>query len=184
MSESTSAKWSLPKTGAVAALTVLTWVGTMFVRIPIPATTGYFNLGDIFIILAGLLLGGIPGFIVGAVGSTLADAIGYPQFIPATFVTKGCEGLICGLVGGGVINRNIFRKWAGAFSGAATMVGGYFVFEAFVYPWLAQWVPFFKVTTFAEAIVEILPNSIQGTIGAITGVGLWKAMAGITKRRQ
>ena len=64
----------------------------------IPATTGYFNAGDIFVILAGLWLGPIAGCTVGVLGPTATDAIGYPQFMLATAVTKGLEGL---LVGGG-----------------------------------------------------------------------------------
>ncbi len=177
-------RWSLGKTGAVAALTVLTWVSTMFVRIPIPATTGYFNLGDIFVILAGLWLGGLPGLLVGAVGSTIADAIGYPQFIVATLFTKGVEGFLVGVISGGLASKSVGRKWAAAFSGAAVVVAGYFIFEAVVYPWLGRSMPFFNVTTYAQALVEILPNSVQGAVGAMTGIGLWKALAGLPRTRR
>jgi hypothetical protein len=67
------------------------------------------------------------------------------------------------------------------FCGASVVVAGYFVFEAFIYPWLGQSIPFFKVTTYAEALAEILPNAVQGAIGAVTGVGLWKALAGVAR---
>jgi uncharacterized membrane protein len=82
---STKSTWSFATTGIVAALIALSAIATMVIRIPIPATTGYFNIGDVFVILAGLWFGPLGGFLVGALGPTIADAIGYPVFIPATF---------------------------------------------------------------------------------------------------
>lgn len=171
-------KNTLAYTATTAALVVLAWLGTMLIRVPIPATTGYFNLGDIFVILAGLWLGPGAGFIVGLLGPTLADAIGFPQFILATAVTKSCEGLVVGLIGGGE-RRAIALKWFGAALGAVIMVAGYFTFEAYIYPALGRTMPFFNVTTYADAIVELGPNTLQGVIGVIGGMSLWKLVHGV-----
>ncbi|HUP60356.1 MAG TPA: ECF transporter S component [Thermoanaerobaculia bacterium] len=168
----------LTRTGVIAVLTALAALGTLLIRIPIPATTGYFNIGDMFVILAGLWLGPMGGLIVGAVGPTIADAIGFPQFMLATAVTKGIEGWLVGLVGGGFRSTSLARKIAAAAVGAATIMIGYFVFEAFIYPYLARTIPFFAVTDWAAALVELLPNAIQGVIGAIGGVALWRTVIG------
>ena len=126
-------RWTVATTGTTAAFVVLAALGTLLIRIPIPATTGYFNVGDVFVILGGLWLGPIAGLVVGMIGPTMADAIGYPQFILATAVTKGLEGLLVGLVGYGKV-AGVRRKTVAAGIGAATVVFGYFIFEGFVYP--------------------------------------------------
>jgi len=165
-------RWAL-----IGTLTGLAAFGTMLIRIPIPATTGYFNLGDVFVVWAGLWLGPIGGLFVGAVGPTIADAIGFPQFILATMVTKGAEGLLVGLLGAG--RAGISRKTFAALFGSLTIVVGYFVFEAWIYPWLGRSIPFFAVTDLAAALVELLPNTVQAVIGAAGGLALWRATSGV-----
>lgn len=181
---SSTAKWNLATTGIVAALVALAFVGTFVIRIPIPATTGYFNVGDVFVVLAGLWLGPAGGLVVGALGPAFADAIGFPQFILATCVTKGCEGLLVGLIGGGGRNISQRRRAIAASIGGAVVVVGYFVFEAFIYPALGSFVPFFKMTDFGAAVVEIGPNCVQGVVGAIVGLGLWRAVSGFDPRKR
>lgn len=174
--------WTLPMTALLGALTALSAVGTMVIRIPIPATTGYFNIGDVFVILAGLWLGPIPGLLVGAVGPTIADAVGFPQFIVATSIVKGLEGFLVGLVGS-YKSSNVLRwKSIAAAIGGITIVTGYFVFEAFVYPFLGKYVPFFRVTDLGAALIEIGPNCVQATVSAVVGIGLWRAVSGFNPR--
>ncbi|MHA1106367.1 MAG: ECF transporter S component [Promethearchaeota archaeon] len=61
----------------------------MTVSIPVPATGGYINIGDLGVLLAGLIFGLIIGFISGGVGSVLADIfLGFPIWAPATFLVK------------------------------------------------------------------------------------------------
>lgn len=171
--------WSLAKTGIVAGLVALAAVTTIVIRVPIPATTGYFNIGDIFVILAGLWLGPWAGLAVGAFGPTMADAIGFPVFIPATMVTKGLEGFIAGLFGGGLRSNSLSRKVTGAIAAGFVLIVGYFLFEAFVYPIVGKVVPAFAITDVGAVIVELGPNTVQAVIGAIGGVALWKAVSGI-----
>ncbi len=171
-------RWTLADTAILSALTALAFIGTLTIRFPIPATTGYFNVGDIFVILAGLWRGPLFGLLVGAIGPTLADAIGFPQFIPATLIVKGFEGWLVGFISGYRQQGGVSRRIAAAFAGSACMVAGYFVFEAFIYPWVGEVVPFFRVTDMGAAIVEILPNIVQGSVGAVVGLGLWRAIVG------
>jgi uncharacterized membrane protein len=162
----------------LATFIVLTAVTTVLIRIPIPATTGYFNLGDIFIIASGLLFGPLAGMLTGALGAGAADLYGYPQFVLATVVTKGLEGLLVGLLSRGP-SLQPARAWIAAIVGGVVIVVGYFIFEAYIYPALGVSMPFFNVTNLQDAIVELGPNAVQGFIGAAGGVGLWRALAGL-----
>ncbi|MGD9098165.1 MAG: ECF transporter S component, partial [Desulfobacterales bacterium] len=80
------------RVGVTVAFITLAFLGTAAIRVPIPASGGYFNLGDTFVMAAALLYGPLVGAAVGMVGPALADAIGFPQFILATGVVKGIEG--------------------------------------------------------------------------------------------
>lgn len=171
-------KWTFATTAIVAALIALAAITTTVIRIPIPATTGYFNIGDVFVILAGLWLGPLGGMLVGAIGPTIADAIGFPIFIPATLITKGLEGLIVGMICMGAKNEAIKRRTLAAVVGGLIIVIGYFVFEAYIYPLFGKYVSAFAVTDIGAAITEIIPNAIQGVVGAAGGLALWKAISG------
>jgi len=90
-----SAILQLTLTIVFAALVAAT---TLMVRIPIPATTGYFNIGDAMIFVAALVFGPVVGGLAGGCGSAIADIIGYPLFAPYTLVIKGMEGWIAGKI--------------------------------------------------------------------------------------
>lgn len=169
-------KSKFAETAVIAALTALTAVTTMLVRVPIPATNGYFNIGDVFIILAGLWLGPRAGFIVGAFGSAIADAIGFPVYIPATFIVKGSEGWLTGIIAGNSGPVSLTRPVVAAVTGGLSMVAGYYLFEAFIYPLLGRQIPMFNITDPAAAFIALLPNAIQGLSGIVGGLALWKAM--------
>ena len=167
------------KAAVTAVLIVLSFIGTMFIRVPIPATNGYFNLGDMFIILAALWLGPSRGLLVGLIGPAAADLIGFPQFVVATAVTKAAEGLVAGLIAQRLFGRqSALSSMVGALAGAIVMVAGYFIFEAYLYPVFARWISFFGVTDLGAAIAEVPFNIAQGVIGAIGGVALWRAVTG------
>lgn len=157
------------RVGIVAAFATLAFVGTTVIRIPIPATGGYFNLGDTFVMAAALLYGPTVGALVGLIGPAAADAIGFPQFILATGVVKCLEGAAVGLVG---YLRGTPRQVAALAAGVLVLVAGYYLFEAVVYPALAVAVPFFGVTDARAALAEIVPNLIQGTLSAMLAFGI------------
>ncbi len=165
----------LMRVGVTVAFITLSFLGTTVIRIPIPASGGYFNLGDTFVMAAALLYGPMVGGAVGLVGPALADAIGFPQFILATGVVKGLEGVLIGLVGGRQTATG--RVMAALALGIVVLVGGYFIFEATIYPWLARSMPFFGVTDQAAALAEIVPNLLQGVLSAVIAFGIWKVFA-------
>jgi uncharacterized membrane protein len=165
----------LVRVGVIAAFATLAFLGTTVIRIPIPASGGYFNLGDTFVMAAALLYGPLVGGLVGAIGPAMADAVGFPQFILATAVVKGLEGTLIGLLAG---SRTRPKRAAVALAaGIVVLVGGYYVFEAFIYPLLARRLPFFGVTDAAAALAEIVPNLLQGAISAVVAFGIWKILA-------
>jgi len=164
--------------GIIAAFATLSFIGTLVIRIPIPATGGYFNLGDTFVMIAALLYGPVIGAAVGLIGPALADAVGYPQFILATAIVKGLEGLLVGWIGGRTTGVSLVKPAIALAVGIAVLVIGYFVFEAFIYPLLGKAIPFFKVTTLEAAIAELFPNFMQGIISALIAFGIWRVFRG------
>ena len=167
----------LYRVGIAAAFIALSFVGTTLIRIPIPATGGYFNLGDTFVMAAALLYGPRVGAWVGLIGPALADAIGFPQFVLATAVVKCCEGAVVGLLAS---RKNRFMSVAALGVGIVVLVLGYFFFEALVYPWLAKGIPFFGVTDPKAALAEIPPNMLQGVFSAMIAFGIARLLRGRT----
>ncbi len=161
------------RVGIVAAFATLAFVGTMIIRIPIPVTGGYFNLGDTFVMAAALLYGPLVGGLVGAIGPAAADAIGFPQFILATAVVKGIEGLIMGLIAKGS-RENKVRSYLAIVAGIGILVAGYYIFEAVIYPAMATYIPFFGVTDAKAALAEIPPNLLQGVLSGIVAYGIYR----------
>jgi uncharacterized membrane protein len=145
-------------TAITAVMTAATAAVTMVISIPFPPTRGYLNLGDVMVMLAGLLFGARIGGFAGGVGSALSDALlGYGYFAPLTLFIKGTEGFLTGLIGN---NKRLSLKVAGVVAGAAAMLIGYFSVET----------PLYGV---APAFAELsLVNSIQVTVGAIVSLGL------------
>ncbi|MCL7385318.1 MAG: ECF transporter S component [Thaumarchaeota archaeon] len=81
----------------LAVFTSLVAVATMVLSIYVPATRGYFNLGETMIYFTALTMGpGIAAF-AGGVGSMIADlALGYYYYAPATLLIKAAEGALVG----------------------------------------------------------------------------------------
>ncbi|OYT61126.1 MAG: hypothetical protein B6U69_04230 [Thermofilum sp. ex4484_15] len=74
-------------------------LATLAVNVYIPATRGYFNVGEVMVYTIALLFGPKIGAIAGGLGSSLADILtGYLIYAPATLVIKGLEGLVVGYV--------------------------------------------------------------------------------------
>lgn len=113
-------------TAVFAALVAAT---TMLIRMPIPATTGYFNIGEAMIFIAALLFGPVVGGLAGGVGSAIADIIGYPLFAPYTLVIKGVEGWLVGKMS----RKTLRSDWIACVLGGAEMVFGYLVVEVFLF---------------------------------------------------
>ena len=74
-------------------------------------------------------------------------------------------------------SRRLWGKALASSVGASVIVVGYFVFEAFVYPWLGRRIPFFAITDYGAAVVEILPNFLQAVVATVLGLAMWRATA-------
>ena len=83
-----------------ALIAALSYIGFQFLRIDIPVGTERtaIHLGNTFVVLGALLLGGWGG-VAGAIGLTIADLTsGYVTSAPKTFLLKLAIGLLATLV--------------------------------------------------------------------------------------
>lgn len=121
------------KTVLYGMLISLVCIGTMAIKIHIPVTNGFINVGDAFIIISSLLFGPVAGLIAGGVGSAMADLLsGYAHYAVFTLIVKGIEGYIIGWV----FLKLGKTKMAGIYAsllGVSFMVFGYFLVAAFMY---------------------------------------------------
>jgi uncharacterized membrane protein len=134
--------------------------------IPIPTTSGYFNIGETTIYVAALVFGPLVGALAGGIGSTLSDIyLGYALFAPGTLVIKGAEGLIVGF-----LNMHL-RKYTknltlcatiSVIAGGLEMVTGYFLYEQFIVG--------------SAALAEAPFNIIQMLIGLAVAVPVMHAV--------
>ena len=123
----------------IALFSALVCVLTIFVQIP--WGKGYINFGDTLIFLAASLLGPVGGMIAGAIGSSLADLFsGFATYAPFTFVVKGGEGFLCGILYTYVFRkqRPMLRRLFSMLIAGAWMIIGYFHTDLMLYGWEAS----------------------------------------------
>jgi len=84
------------RTALAAVSTALVCAATVAFIIYVPATQGYFNLGETMVYTVAILLGPYIGALASGLGSCLADLILDPFYAPATLVIKACEGFSVG----------------------------------------------------------------------------------------
>ena len=119
----------------IAIFTALNFVATYWIQIPIPATGGYINVGDIAVMFTALLFGPIIGGISGGVGSMISDIFSpYIIYAPATLIIKGLEGFLIGLISNprGRFGRISYRDILAVIIGGILIPFGYFIYEAFI----------------------------------------------------
>ena len=151
-----------------ALFAALTCVMTMIVKIPVPATGGYVNLGDCVVLLAGWVLGPMYGGAAAGLGSMLADLVsGYPLYAPGTFVIKACMAVCAWAVFRAAAGekRGLAARIGGALAGEAVMVAGYFAYEG-------------VVLGFGLGAAAAIPgNLIQGVFGLAVSVAAAEALS-------
>ena len=155
------------KIAAAAIFAALVAAATLLFVVPIPATSGYFNLGETLIYIAALLFGSLVGVAAGA-GATIADILVAAQFAPGTFTIKAIEGFLVGF-----LNKKLNQKirnitlsaTIAVIIGGFEMVLGYFLYEQLVlgYP-------------FALALVEVPFNIVQMLIGLLVAIPVMHAV--------
>ena len=173
-------KISTRKIVFASLMAALCYIGFSYFRIDIPVGTEKtaFHLGNVFCVLAALLIGGFWGGMSGAVGMTIADlTTGYVTSAPKTFILKLCIGLIAGFVAHKVLHLNNDEKRklplpaatviscaAGmAFNVVADPVVGYF-YKTYILGIPQEvasiWAIMGAVTTFVNAIVAVVAATV------------------------
>lgn len=148
-----------------ALFAALACVATMIIKFPSPLK-GYLNIGDCIVLLCGWMLSPVYGFVAAGLGSGLADLLsGYLVYAPATFIIKGLMALIASYTFKLIrksLGHNLPARIVSGILAEIIMVLGYYVFEGFMYGFIAS-------------AVNIPANAIQGIVGLILGTILIKA---------
>ena len=149
----------------MALFASLTCVCTLTVQIPLPVG-GYFNVGDVFVMLSAWCLGPLYGAISAGVGGALADLVsGYAIYAPATLLIKAVVAILSYILWKTfktlVKNKanDLFSRTVSAILGELFMVVGYFLYDAMLYG-------------FAGATLGLLGNTMQGVCCALLAVFL------------
>ncbi len=146
------------KTFLIILFAGITAALTLVIRIPIPGTGGYLNLGDTAVVFCGLFLGGWWGAVAGGLGSAAADLFGgFFIFAPITFLAKGLEGYIAGTLGK--------KSFYWIVLAASAMVFVYFIAEIFL-PGMG----------FNAALSELPFNLVQAAVGGVAGITVYKGV--------
>ncbi|MGX8834274.1 ECF transporter S component [Amedibacillus sp. YH-ame6] len=130
----------------------LVFLATYLIKIP-NGIQGYFNLGDGFIMLFASIINPWMAFLIGGIGSALADiAGGYAiYFIPTLFI-KGLEGFLIAFIFQRIKTNLKYISYA---IGALIMVSGYFVCDSFIND------------SWALGLSGIPANLLQGGVGIV-----------------
>ncbi len=144
-----------------------TCVATMIIRIPVPATGGYIHPGDALVVLSGVFLGPLYGFLAAGIGSALADLIGgYFIYVPITFVIKGLVALLAAAIyrrAGKSTKAKVLAVGIGGAGDLVLVVLLYALAESFLYGG-------------AAAIAGMGPNAIQGLGGLVLSIILYPVL--------
>lgn len=128
------------------------FASTFFIKIP-NALDGYMNLGDGMIMLFASIASPLGGFLIGGVGSALADLVGgYPHYIIFTLIIKGFEGFMIA-----ILYQRLPKKlrWFTFIIASFIMVTGYF---------FAKW---YLKQSMLIALSGIPENILQSGIGMV-----------------
>jgi len=162
-------RWHLTplKLAFLAVFTALVFVvSSQIPPIPIPATGGYFNVGEVTIYVAALLLGPVVGAFSGGVGAMLSDIyLGYGYFAPGTLMIKSIEGAFVGFLNIKLqkqIPNFTVRAVVSVLIGGSLMVTGYFLYENL----LATLIPGLNI----YAVAEVPLNIGQMLVGLVIAI--------------
>lgn len=158
-----------------ALFAALACAATMAVRIPISGTGGYVHPGDAVVILSGIILGPVCGFLAAGVGSAMADLLGgYFIYVPITFAIKGLVALSSALIARAVRGKGRLEYLPAVLGGLADIVlvsVGYFVCE----------IPMYGLATAAASIPA---NAVQGVSGLVLAIVLYPILSAIPEVRR
>lgn len=153
----------IAKMTQAAILAALCFVTFTYLQIKIPVPGGdatSIHFGNVFLVMAALLLGGWYGGLAGAIGMTIADLLD-PVYIivaPKTFILKLCIGLIVGFIAHrlGRINESNDRKYIFKWTVIASVFG--MLFNVFADPFVGYFYKLYilgQPQQFAEALAKL-----------------------------
>lgn len=154
-----------------ALLSALCCLCTWLLAVPFPGGVGYFNVGDIFVLISAWLLGPLYGTIAAGIGSMLADVFaGYTVYAPATLLIKGATALtayyvfalLCKLIKKEKVKP--FLSIPAALLAELVMVLGYLLFESTA------------LGLGVGAFASVPGNALQGLCGSVGGFLLFFTM--------
>lgn len=155
-----------------AMFAALTLIATFVIRIQTPAF-GYIHLGDVFVLLGGIVMGPVLGAAAAGLGSALADLFGgYAIFAPGTLVTKFLTAFVCALLYGklkkrGKMSQTVSLILAGLV-GEAIMVAGYFLYNTLIICLTGSGFTHASIASaLTLSVAEIPFNIVQGASGII-----------------
>lgn len=135
---------------SIALVAVMVYI----IRIPVPATGGFWHTGVAAETFVAFAFGPLVGAAAAGIGAALADLFaGYASFAPLTLVAHGMTGFLAGYLGW---KRGWLGMLAGWILGGLVQVGVYFVGEAFIYG-----------AGSAAAAVELPGNLVQVSLGLV-----------------
>ncbi len=151
-----------------ALFAALILVCTMFIKVPVPATTEYIHIGDGALYLAAALLPLPYAVAAGAIGAALADVFAsYAIWAPFTFAIKAlmvlCVGRLCKAGDG-----------RGRLAGASLLAGGINVALYF----LSSCVLYGAAGAAAGIPFNILQSAVAAVIFIVLLPGVKKALSG------
>lgn len=158
-----------------ALFTAIICVLTMVVKIP--SVNGYLNLGDCGVYAAAVIGGPFVGAFAGGVGSAAADLInGYATWILPTLIIKGIMG---GVVGYLAKKHNpdklvSVKNLLAMILMGIWMVIGYYLADVIVFGETQSGV--------IAALIAMVPNVIQTTVGIIAANMLLAALSKMNKK--
>ncbi|MBQ9112891.1 MAG: ECF transporter S component [Clostridia bacterium] len=139
--------------------------------ISVPLPIGYFNLGDIAVLLSSYLLGPVYGMISAAIGSALADIFSsYVIYAPGTAIIKALMALVAALIYKSLkkpISKpavDFIPRVISAIVSECVMVCGYFLYESLILGYGMG------------AAASIPGNTLQAVCGVIGATALMTAI--------
>jgi uncharacterized membrane protein len=136
--------------------------------IAVVLSEGFINIGDLGVMISGLLFGPIIGSVAGGIGPFIADLVLYPPTALYTLIIKALEGFLVGVIANPRKNYKKFnyKDIIAVVVGGLTMVFGYFFVELLIFgdPGWA----------YSELPLNFFVQFLIGAIGSILFVRIWR----------
>ena len=183
-----SQKEKLLRVTQAGLLAALCYIGFAFFKIDIPVGTSStaFHLGNVFCVLAALLLGGFWGGLAGAVGMTIGDLTTiYVTSAPKTFILKFCIGLITGLIAHRIARIDKSTDKAYVFRWSVIAAIGGMLFNVIFDPLVGY---FYKRLILGKPAAEvtlawnITTTSVNAVLSVIVAVAVYMALRPALKK--